>query len=117
LLIHVNGNIAGGFEDMREKYKAATGNEAGYHYYENVMSLFLILYGIPTFITGGMMKFKPMFWGGIICWVSSVICVYTNVKVDLLLTAASSVFAWLYPGILIQQEYVKAKKELKEQYV
>jgi uncharacterized protein with PQ loop repeat len=114
LLIHVNGNIAGGLEGMEEKYKAATGIEMSFQYYEYVLSLFLILYGLPTFITGAMFKFWPMFWGGILCWVSSILCVYTPVKADLLLVAASAVFAWLVPGILIQQDYVRAKKQLKQ---
>lgn len=79
---------------------------------EFVMPLFLMLYGLPTFITGAACKFKPMLWGGIFCWVCCIVALFTDIKIDLLLTAASSIMAWLYPGIIIEKEYRKYKKEM-----
>src|SRR5687768_8599908 len=82
--------------------------------YEYISPLFLLLYGMPTFVTGAAFKFKPMLWGGLLCWVCCVIALYTTVKIDLLLTAFSAVFAWLVPGIIMEQDYRKAKRELKD---
>ncbi len=73
-------------------------------------TLFLILYGVPTFITGGIFKFKPMIFGGIICWITSIISVYTSFSVDMLLMAVCGLFAWLIPGIILWNDY---KKELQ----
>ncbi|MCY7292360.1 MAG: hypothetical protein LH615_09285 [Ferruginibacter sp.] len=70
-------------------------------------TLFMMLYGIPTFITGGTTKFKPMIYGGLFCWASSFIAIYTNIEVDLLLMAASGLFAWLIPGIILWTRYKK----------
>src|SRR4030095_11701210 len=36
-------------------------------------SLFLILYGIPTFATGFARRFAPMVIGGIACWIFAII--------------------------------------------
>jgi hypothetical protein len=79
---------------------------------EFVAPFFLLLYGIPTFVTGAACKFKPMLWGGLLCWVCCIITIYTTLKIDLLLTAFSAIFAWLIPGIIMERGYKQAKKEL-----
>jgi hypothetical protein len=102
LLIHVNSTLYNATAPL-EKHSS-------FRYYEFISPLFLILYGLPTFITGAMFKFWPMFWGGIFCWVCSVVTVYTHIGIDLLLTAASAIFAWLIPGIIMEREYKRAKR-------
>ena len=72
-------------------------------------TLIMILYGIPTFITGGLVKFRPLIIGGIICWVISFISVFTEVKIDMLLMAACGLFAWIIPGIILWKRYQKRK--------
>ena len=111
LLIHVVNNVFDAWGPVASEYKLLTGSSSAFHFSEYITPLFLILYGMPTFVTGAACKFKPMLWGGILCWVCSVITVYTPVKIDLLLTALSAFFAWFIPGILMEKEYQKAKKE------
>lgn len=77
------------------------------HYSGESVPLFLILYGIPTIITAGVKKFKPMLYGGIVCWLAAIITVYTNLKTDLLLMALSALCAWLIPGIILRKKYLK----------
>jgi hypothetical protein len=86
----------------------------GFNFFEYIASLFLLLYGIPTFITGAACKFRSMLWGGLLCWACCIISLFTNIKIDLILTAVSAVCAWLIPGIIMQREYKKAKKELAQ---
>jgi len=71
------------------------------------VSLFLILYGIPTIITSGIKNCKSMLYGGIVCWLCAIITVYTDIKVDLLLMALSALCAWLIPGIILRKGYLK----------
>ncbi len=111
LLIHVVNNVFNEWGPVAGEYKVLTGHSSAFHFSEYIAALFLILYGMPTFVTGAACKFKPMLWGGLLCWLCSVITVYTFVKVDLLLTAISAIFAWFIPGILMEREYQKAKKE------
>jgi hypothetical protein len=114
LLILVINTIAANWNPVAEQFQKLTGQEPTFHLYEYISSLFLILYGIPTFVTGISMRFKPMFWGGILCWACSVIAVYTNVKADLLLTGTSAIVAWLIPGLIMQKQHRLAKKEVPE---
>ena len=77
---------------------------------ESSTTLIMMLYGIPTFITGGIFKFKPMIVGGIICWIISIISMYTSFATDLLLMATCGLFAWLIPGIILWNKYKKGEK-------
>jgi hypothetical protein len=75
----------------------------------NSTSLFMLMYGIPTFITGGVCNFKPMILGGLICWILSVLSMYTNIATDMLFMAACGLFAWLIPGIILWKRYKKQR--------
>ncbi len=99
--------------DYREMSKGKIG-WTDFKFSEFIAPLFLLLYGIPTFITGAACKFKPMLWGGLLCWACCVITLFTTIKFDLLLTAFSAIFAWLIPGIILEADYRKAKKGLIE---
>ncbi len=72
-------------------------------------ALTMMLFGIPTFITGGIRKFKPMIIGGIICWICSLASLYFSYPNTLLLMAISAVSAWLLPGIILRRNYLKLK--------
>lgn len=74
----------------------------------NVSPLIMMLFGIPTFIIGGMSNFKPMIFGGIFCWIMSIVSMYTSVEIDVLLMAACGLFAWLIPGIIVWRHYKKS---------
>jgi hypothetical protein len=91
------------------EYKALAGHSSSFRLHDFMSPLFLMLYGLPTFITGTACKFKPMLWGGIICWICCIITLYTQIKVDLLLTAASALMAWFVPGLLMEKEYRRYK--------
>jgi hypothetical protein len=107
LLIHANSGIAKNFQKDFGNYFTSSG----FRFYDYTTSLFLIIYGIPTFITGGIMKFRPMIFGGIFCWVCSIAAVYTPPLTDLLLMAASAFFAWLVPGLIMNSAYRKIRKQ------
>jgi len=84
----------------------------GSHVVGDSTALFMMLYGIPTFIIGGIFKFKPMILGGILCWLLSVISMYTNDSTDMLLMAACGLFAWLIPGVILWNRYKKQQADV-----
>jgi hypothetical protein len=113
LMVLIVNSMAHALQPVMQEYKTLTGRESGFVLFEYIAPLFLILYGLPTFVTGAACKFRPMLWGGLLCWVCCVITVFTTVKIDLLLTAFSAICAWFIPGLILEQEYRKAKRELK----
>jgi hypothetical protein len=110
LLVHINNHVFHAWQPVAKHYKELTGVSSGFRYSEFVMPLFLMLYGIPTFITGKACRFSPMLWGGIVCWVGSVVACYTTMKADLLITATAAIVAWFIPGLIMLKEYRAAKR-------
>jgi hypothetical protein len=106
-----------GMQRLAADYRQLSGNAPAFKLSEYTSSLFLLLYGMPTFITGGIMKFKPMLLGGILCWVCCVAALFTPVKIDLLLTASAAFCAWFIPGVIMQKDHLRAKKSLGQQHV
>ncbi len=113
LLIHIINGVYNAWQPVATEYRMLTGHAAAFRFSEYVPSFFLLLYGLPTFITGAACKFKPMLWGGLFCWICCIITVYTTVKIDLLLTALSAIMAWFVPGLIMEKEYRLAKKQEK----
>jgi hypothetical protein len=79
--------------------------KVSYVLYEYQNAFFLLVYGFPTIVTGVIMNFRPMIWGGILCWVCLVICLFTDIKTDMLLMALSALMAWFIPGLIINRNY------------
>lgn len=114
LLILTINFIFNDWEPLAKEYKELAGHSSAFRFSEYISALFLMLYGLPTFVTGMAMKFKPMLWGGIVCWLCCIISLFTTIRMDLLLVAFSAIIAWLIPGIILEKDYQKAKRELKQ---
>jgi hypothetical protein len=74
----------------------------------SLSSLFLILYAIPTLITGLAFKFKPMIAGGIICYLLFIFSCFTVTKYDLLMNGVAGILNWFIPGMILNHRYRKA---------
>lgn len=110
ILIFINASVFSSLEETHKALKAINKEELiQFHYSDYVSSLFLLLYGIPTIITSGILKFKPMLFGGLLCWAICIISVFTKGETDMLLMALAAIGAWLIPGILIKRRYIKNK--------
>jgi len=117
LMIFITSTMFSDLNPAAAAYRESSGNSFAFRLNEYVSALFLLLYGLPTFVSGISMKFKPMLWGGIFCWVACLVTLYTPGKIDLLLVAVSAIFAWLIPGLIMEKDYRKAKKEIARQHV
>jgi len=75
--------------------------------YEMINPVLLVLYGMPTFLSGIILKFKPLIIGGIVCWALSIISVFISGEYQLLLFATAVVAAWIIPGYSLNQIFKK----------
>jgi len=62
----------------------------------------IALYGLGTFVSGGILKFKPLIIGGIISWIMSVLALFVEPINILLVMALSIVIAYLIPGYMLK---------------
>ena len=76
----------------------------------HIETLFLTVYGIPTFASGFTRRFTPMIIGGIACWVFAILSFFTAYPYTMLYYIAGAQLAWFIPGLLLQRRYLKAKK-------
>jgi hypothetical protein len=87
----------------------ATGAVSTLHpFVVSVSSLYIMLYAMPTLITGLVKKFKPMIIGAMITYVCFVISCFTDSGYDMLLHAIAGTACWLIPGIILYKKYKNA---------
>lgn len=81
------------------------GQTMGARFYELLNPIYLTIYAMPTFISGVVLKFKPLKTGAVVCWVLAVLSTFIPVTEHLLLIAIAMVAAWIIPGYLLKQRY------------
>jgi len=79
----------------------------GSEYYQSIYIGFLALYGMPTFLSGLTLRFRPLIIGGVVCWILSIIATFTPYKYHLLLLAFAVVIAWIIPGYILRARHKK----------
>lgn len=65
----------------------------------------LMFYGMPTFLTGAIMRFTPLKIGGMVCWGLSIASVYIPSKEIILLLIPAVIAAWIIPGYILRAKY------------
>ena len=85
------------------------GQTGGNEYYKLFSPAFLALYGMPTFLSGILLRFRPLLIGGIGCWTLSVLAYFIPYDYQLLLLSAAMVIAWIIPGYILRSNYQKQK--------
>ena len=72
----------------------------------NIFPFLILFYGIGTFVTGKIIQFKPLIYGGIACFILSFLITYIDGAEQLLILALSVVVSYIIPGILLKREFV-----------
>ena len=68
-------------------------------------ALIISMYGLGTFVSGGILKFKPLIIGGICCWIIALGVFIIPAGYTLLLVALSIIIAYLIPGYLLRKAH------------
>ena len=84
------------------------GTVMGQDYYRFINPVFLALYGMPTVISGTILRFKPLVMGGICCWLLSVVSTFLPYDSQFLLLPLAVIAAWIIPGYLLRNKYQKS---------
>jgi uncharacterized membrane protein len=75
-------------------------------YYSHISPILLTIYGIPIFLSGIILRFKPLVIGGIGCWVLSIAAMLIgNYDYQFLLIPLAMIIAWIIPGYLLRAKY------------
>jgi len=75
-------------------------------YYMHISPILLTIYGIPIFLSGIILRFKPLVIGGIGCWILSIAAMLIeNYDYQFLLIPLAMIIAWIIPGYLLRAKY------------
>ena len=75
-------------------------------YYAHITPILLTVYGMPIFLSGVILRFKPLIFGGIGCWVLSIIAMLIdNYDYQFLMIPAAMMIAWIIPGYLLRARF------------
>jgi len=64
--------------------------------------MIMVIYGIGTWVSGGILKFVPLIIGGVLCWVLAGIAFYFPFNIQILLLALSILVAYIIPGHMLK---------------
>lgn len=71
----------------------------------DMLPFLILFYGIGTFVTGKIIQFKPLIFGGLTCFLLSTIVVFIDGPEQLLVLAFSVIAAYIIPAILLRSEF------------
>lgn len=71
--------------------------------------LFIALYGLGTFATGGALRFRPLLWGGVAAWVLAGAAFWVRGPELLLLLALALLVSYIIPGHLLKAQYRRGR--------
>ena len=70
----------------------------------NPSSFIIVLTGFPTFVTGAILRFKPLIAGGVFFWLIGFVSFFCLAELTALLFSLSIVLGYLVPGYLLRSE-------------
>lgn len=73
-----------------------------------VFPFFILLYGLGTFVSGNILKFRPLLIGGIVAWGLAIGSVYVTYDYQLLFGAAAILFSYIIPAYMLQARNTSA---------
>jgi hypothetical protein len=85
------------------------GRALGPEYYKLVCPASLALYGMPTLMSGIILRFRPLIVGAIGCWLLSIGALFVRYDYQILFLSAAMIIAWIIPGYILRSNYQKQK--------
>ncbi len=74
---------------------------------ESSYPIFILLYAIGTFITGRVIHFRPLIFGGAACFALSLVASYLNFENQLLIIALAIIVSYIIPGHIMLHRFKK----------
>jgi len=75
-----------------------------YQKWDIISPMVLMLAGYATFLSGKIIKFKPMIYGAISFWLWALVAYFAGPYYGLLITSAGICTGYLIPGIMLQRK-------------
>ena len=78
--------------------------------WQTAFTYYILLYAIGTFVSGSLIRFKPLVYGGLINFALAAVSVRFSFDNQLLIGALAILISYIIPGHLLRMRYQKQKK-------
>ncbi len=78
--------------------------------WQTAFTYYILLYAIGTFVSGSLLRFKPLIIGGVINFVLAAVSAKLNYDNQLLIGAFAILISYIIPGHLLRIRHQKQKK-------
>jgi hypothetical protein len=78
--------------------------------YAVILPLAMVMYGLGIFVSGGVVNFRPLIFGGILSWIAAGISFFQPHAIQLLIMTGVVIVSYIVPGHML-------RKKSKEQQV
>lgn len=78
--------------------------------WQNCYPFFMVLYGTGTFISGRLLRFRPLVLGGLASFILGAASVWVSNDDQILFGAGAILFSYIIPGHLLYNKYHRSKK-------
>lgn len=75
--------------------------------WQNCFPFYILLYGIGTFVTGSLIRFKPMKYAGVFCLFLVMLTPTLAYSYQILMCAFAILISYIVPGHLLRHRYKK----------
>lgn len=80
----------------------------------DINALILVVYGMPLFLSGAILKFRPLRIGAICCWLLALSTLKVPPQYFQLLVCAGVISGWIIPGYLLRLHFQKQQREAEQ---
>jgi hypothetical protein len=71
----------------------------------NCYPFFILLYGVGTFTSGRILRFRPFVIGGICCWLLAAVSAWFDFDYQALFAAGAILCGYIIPGYMLKMNY------------
>ncbi len=98
-----------GWQMMKHYLNGSKPDEVMRPFPPSMYSIYVLMYAMPTLVTGLAKQFKPMIYGALITYGLFIASCYTESKYDMLFGTIAAIVCWFIPGIILRRSYLKQK--------
>jgi len=69
--------------------------------YSLILPLTMAMYGLGVFVSGGIIRFRPLIFGGILSWIAATVSYFQPHDIQLLIMTGTLVIGYIVPGYIL----------------
>ena len=72
---------------------------------ENILQNILLILGLALFVSGSIIRFRPVYLGGVVYWLAALACIFASYQEQLLINAGAALLGSIIPGYLLKRKF------------